>query len=52
MLLVGGSLADRYRRDRLVILSNVGSGLSQAGIAAIVLTGGNCMGFPLNNCQG
>jgi MFS family permease len=48
MLLVGGSIADRYRRDRLIQLGNLGSGLSQAGIAAIVLTGVNpyCI-FPL-----
>lgn len=41
MLLIGGSIADRYRRDRLILLSNLGSGLSQAGIAAIVLSGVN-----------
>ena len=41
MLLIGGSIADRYRRDRLILLSNLGSGLSQAGIAAIVLIGAN-----------
>ena len=39
MLLIGGSIADRYRRDRLILLSNLGSGLSQTGIAAIVLIG-------------
>lgn len=41
MLLVGGRVADRYRRDRMLILSNLGSGLSQAGIAAVVLAGAN-----------
>lgn len=47
LLLIGGSIADRYRRDRLILLSYVGSGLSQAGIAAIVLTGSNPYGmFP------
>ena len=38
MVLIGGSLADRYRRDRLIQLANLGSGFTQAGIAAIVLT--------------
>lgn len=37
-LLVGGSVADRYRRDRLIMLGNMGAGLSQAAIAAVVLT--------------
>ena len=41
MVLIGGSIADRYRRDRLLLLSNLGSGLSQTGIAAIVLMGAN-----------
>ncbi len=41
MVLIGGSIADRYRRDRLIFLSNLGSGLSQTGIAAIVLIGAN-----------
>lgn len=41
MLLIGGSIADRYRRDRLIQWANLGSGCSQAGIAAIVLTGTN-----------
>ncbi|WAH35281.1 MFS transporter [Alicyclobacillus dauci] len=39
MLLVGGSIADRYRRDRLILISNLGSGLSQTGIAVITLSG-------------
>ncbi len=48
MLLIGGSVADRYRRDRLIQLASVGAGCAQAGIAAIVLTGGNPYGlFPL-----
>ncbi len=41
MLLIGGSVADRYRRDRLIQLANVGSGFTQAGIALVVLTGRN-----------
>lgn len=48
MLLIGGGVADRYRRDRLMQLASVGAGCAQAGIAAIVLTGGNPYGiFPL-----
>jgi MFS family permease len=39
LLLIGGSLADRYRRDRLMQLASVASGCCQAGIAATVLTG-------------
>ncbi len=39
MLLIGGSVADRHRRDRLIQLASWGSGFSQAGIAAIVLSG-------------
>jgi len=41
LLLIGGSVADRIRRDRLILMSNVGSGLSQTGMAVIVLTGAN-----------
>jgi len=41
MLLVGGSVADRYRRDRLLQWGSVGSGCAQAGVAAVVLTGAN-----------
>lgn len=48
MLLIGGSLADRYRRDRLIQWASVGSGCAQAGMAAIVLAGSNPYGmFPL-----
>ncbi len=39
MVLVGGSMADRYRRDRLIQLASLGSGVTQAAIAAVVLTG-------------
>ncbi len=48
IVLIGGSIADRYRRDMLILLSNLGSGLSQTGIAAIVLSGANTYWiFPL-----
>lgn len=39
MVLIGGTIADRYRRDTLLVISNLGSGLSQACIACIVLLG-------------
>lgn len=39
LLLIGGSIADRYRRDRLILFSNLGSGLTQAVIAWIVIFG-------------
>ena len=52
MLLIGGSIADRYRRDRLILLSNLGSGLSQVGIAAIVpYRGESVLDFPISNCK-
>ena len=41
MLLMGGSMADRHRRERLLLFCNFGSGLSQTGIALIVLFGAN-----------
>jgi MFS family permease len=36
-LLVGGGVADRLRQDRLLTVTNVGSGLTQAGMAFCVL---------------
>ncbi len=41
VVLIGGSVADRYRRDRLIQLASWGSGFSQACIAVVVLTGAN-----------
>lgn len=38
-LLVGGVIADRLGRARTLLVSNVVSGLSQAGVAVLVLTG-------------
>jgi MFS family permease len=38
LLLVGGGVADRIRQDRLLLATNLGSGLSQSAIAACVLT--------------
>jgi MFS family permease len=41
LVLIGGSIADRYRRDTLIRLANLGAGISQAGVAAVVLAGVN-----------
>jgi len=41
LVLIGGGIADRYRRDMLIRLANLGAGVSQAGVAAVVLTGLN-----------
>ena len=38
-LLVGGVIADRFPRQRVLVWSSVGSGLSQAAVATLVLTG-------------
>ncbi|HTJ69650.1 MAG TPA: MFS transporter [Actinospica sp.] len=38
LIIVGGGIADRFRRDMLLRVTNVLSGLSQAGVAACVLT--------------
>jgi MFS family permease len=47
-VLIGGSMADRYRRDTLIRLANLGAGVSQAGVAAVVLTGASpYLIFPL-----
>ncbi|WP_083976138.1 MFS transporter [Kitasatospora azatica] len=39
LVVVGGGFGDRYRRDLVLRISNAGAGLSQAGVAAVVLTG-------------
>ena len=53
IVLVGGSLADRYRRDRLIQVGNLGAGATGAAIAALVLTGANPIGlFPFAIANG
>lgn len=37
-MLFGGSLADRYRRDTVLRLTSLGAGLTQAGVAVLLLT--------------
>ena len=38
-LIVGGGVADRYRRDSLLRLTNIGAALTQAGMAYCVIAG-------------
>jgi MFS family permease len=37
MLLFGGGIADRYRRDTVLRLTSLGAGLTQAGVAVLLL---------------
>ena len=37
-MLLGGGVADRYRRDSVLSLSSLGAGLTQAGVAVLLLT--------------
>ncbi|MFJ9245380.1 MFS transporter [Streptomyces sp. NPDC101776] len=37
-LLLGGGIADRYRRDTVLRLTSLGAGLTQAGVALVLLT--------------
>lgn len=37
-MILGGGIADRYRRDTVLYLTSLGAGLSQAGVAALLLT--------------
>lgn len=37
-LLLGGGIADRYRRDTVLRLTSLGAGLTQAGVAFVLLT--------------
>ncbi|CAM5544672.1 hypothetical protein SPURM210S_07259 [Streptomyces purpurascens] len=36
-LLLGGGVADRYRRDTVLRLTSLGAGLTQAGVALLLL---------------
>ncbi|MFD9735770.1 MFS transporter [Umezawaea sp. NPDC059074] len=40
VLLVGGAAADRFSRKTLLVHANLGAGLTQAGVAVVLLTGG------------
>lgn len=37
MLLLGGGIADRYRRDTVLCLTSLGAGLTQVGVAFVLL---------------
>jgi MFS family permease len=37
-MLLGGGIADRYRRDTVLCLTSLGAGLTQAGVAILLLT--------------
>jgi len=37
-MLFGGGIADRYRRDAVLSLTSLGAGLTQAGVAVLLLT--------------
>ncbi|HWO65874.1 MAG TPA: MFS transporter [Umezawaea sp.] len=39
LLLVGGAVADRFPRRAVLVVANLGAGLAQAGVAAVLLTG-------------
>ena len=36
-MLIGGGIADRYRRDSVLRLTSLGAGIAQAGVAAVLL---------------
>ncbi|WNI20516.1 MFS transporter [Streptomyces sp. ITFR-16] len=38
MMIVGGGIADRYRRDTVLYVTSLGAGLSQGGVAVLLLT--------------
>ena len=38
-MLVGGVIADRFDRGRVLVIANVAAGVAQAGAAALLLTG-------------
>jgi MFS family permease len=35
-MLLGGAIADRYRRDSVLRLTSLGAGLTQAGVAVLL----------------
>jgi MFS family permease len=52
-MLFGGGIADRYRRDVVLCLTSVGAGLSQAGVAGLLLTHQNpALLLPFSACNG
>ncbi|GLY97424.1 MFS transporter [Actinoplanes sp. NBRC 103695] len=52
-MLLGGGIADRYRRDRVLVLTSIGAGVAQAGVAVVLLTGQHpALLLPLSACTG
>jgi MFS family permease len=48
LLLVGGAVADRYSRRTVLVAANLGAGVTQAAVAAVLITGR--YGLPLVAC--
>lgn len=49
----GGGIADRYRRDTVLRLTSLGSGVSQSGVAVVLLTHQHpALLLPLSACNG
>jgi MFS family permease len=44
-MIVGGAVADRMSRSRLLTLSNLGSGITQGAVAALLLSGSRNLGM-------
>src|SRR5215472_13875499 len=44
-MIVGGAVADRISRSRLLMLSNLGSGITQGAAAALILSGSRNLGM-------
>ena len=52
-MLLGGGIADRYRRDTVLRLTSLGAGLTQAGVAVLLLTHQHpALLLPLSACNG
>ncbi|MFD3618996.1 MFS transporter [Streptomyces sp. NPDC058676] len=52
-MILGGGIADRYRRDTVLRLSSLGAGISQAAVAVLLLTHQHpALLLPLSACNG
>jgi predicted MFS family arabinose efflux permease len=52
-MLVGGGIADRYRRDTVLRRTSFGAGLTQAGVAVLLITHQHpALLLPLSACNG
>ncbi|GHJ47041.1 MFS transporter [Catellatospora sp. TT07R-123] len=53
MMLFGGGIADRYRRDTVLRLTSLGAGVTQVGVAVLLLTHQHpALLLPLSACNG